>query len=69
MKKRLAAAGDLVYLSERKLLNLATEFGVRTGSIDRDVALEGQAGAQRWHPATGECVSAGFGPHQVRRSG
>jgi hypothetical protein len=44
MKKRLAAAGDLVYLSERKLLNLATEFGVRTGSIGRDVALEGQAG-------------------------
>ncbi len=59
MKKRLAAAGDLVYLSERKLLNLATEFGVRTGSIDRDIALEGHAGLDAGIPPLGGASAQG----------
>lgn len=59
MRRRLAAAGDLVYLSERKLLNLATEFGVRTGSIDRDVALEGKAGLDAGIPPLGRVSATG----------
>ncbi len=49
--------GDLIYLSERKLSNLAIYFGVKTASLDPHLDIEGGAGLAVGVPSVGQ-VSA-----------
>jgi hypothetical protein len=59
MRKKPTPAGDLVYLSERKLLNLAIQLGLRTGSFDREVEVEGSAGLDAGIPPIGRVSAKG----------
>lgn len=45
-KHRNGAAGDIVYLSDRKLYNSAAQQGIKTGAMRSDVDIEGTAGVQ-----------------------
>jgi hypothetical protein len=59
MGRRLAAGGDLVYLSIRKLRQLAVDLGVRTGSFEGEVAVGGEAGVDAGLPAVGRVAAKG----------
>lgn len=56
---QLAPPGDLVYLSERKLLNLAVHFGLKTGGLKADVDVEGSAGLSAGIPGVGKVSAKG----------
>jgi hypothetical protein len=59
MRRRLAAGGDLVYLSERKLRQLAIDLKVRTGSFDGDVVVGAEAGLDAGVPPVGRVSAKG----------
>lgn len=46
--------GDLIYLSDRKLLNLAVQLDVKTGSLNPDLAFEGSAGVSAQLPSVAQ---------------
>lgn len=59
MGRRLSAGGDLVYLSERKLRQLALDLKVRTGSFDGEFVVGGEAGLDAGVPSVGQVSAKG----------
>jgi hypothetical protein len=59
MRRRLSAGGDLVYLSERKLRQLALDLKVRTGSFDGEFVVGGEAGLDAGLPSVGQVSAKG----------
>ncbi len=59
MARRLAAGGDLVYLSLRKLRQLAIDLDVRTGSFAGEVAVGGEVGIDAGVPSLGRVAAKG----------
>jgi len=59
MRRRLSAGGDLVYLSERKLRQLALDLKVRTGSFDGKIVVGGEAGLDAGVPSVGQVSAKG----------
>jgi hypothetical protein len=59
MRRRLSAGGDLVYLSERKLRQLALDFKVRTGLFDGEFVVGGEASLDAGVPPVGRVSAKG----------
>ena len=59
MRRRLSAGGDLVYLSERKLRQLALDLKVRTGSFHGEFVFGGEAGLDAGVPPVGRVSAKG----------